>query len=586
MPDLKITGLTADTSPTSDDLIPTIHDPAGTPANRKVTLANAITKAHGLSDGLVKVATGTMSVVAATTASIAASTDKNYVTDAQATVIGNTSGTNTGDQTTVSGNAGSATVLQTARTIAGVSFNGSANITIAATNLSDSALLARLASPTFTGTVVLPASQAVNGVTLISGGAATEYLSRDGTYTTPAGGGGSPVGADTTVQIKDGSAFAAATGVTWAANQLLVAAQSASVVPQVVRMAASQTANAFEVQTSASAEQFGIREDGAIRLRDGGNAHPPTIKGANSGFGGAGAIYFGGRTARETAVGMSWTGNTGGVHVNSGGGFIFAATTDALSAQTAALTRVANGIVGVRGSSSGVGGTLSLIEQTAPAAPAANGAYIYADDNGGSTRLMVRFATGSAYQIASDGNTYFDTNVGIGVTPTARLHLAAGTASAGAAPFKLTSGTVNTTPEAGTLEFTNSETGLTFVAVATRRQVVLDTATQTVSGKRNQPRTNSTTNAATLAPDLSAANFYYRTTQTETLTISAPIGSPVIGETLYIEVSSVASQTLTINATYIPFGAAFPAATTAGKSFLMTATFNGTNWRTTWANQF
>ena len=36
----------------------------------------------------------------ATTADIAASTDKNYVTDAQAVVIGNTSGTNTGDNAT------------------------------------------------------------------------------------------------------------------------------------------------------------------------------------------------------------------------------------------------------------------------------------------------------------------------------------------------------------------------------------------------------------------------------------------------------------------------------------------------------
>lgn len=41
-------------------------------------------------------------------------------------------GTNTGDQTTVSGNAGSATVLQTARNINGVAFNGSANITVTA----------------------------------------------------------------------------------------------------------------------------------------------------------------------------------------------------------------------------------------------------------------------------------------------------------------------------------------------------------------------------------------------------------------------------------------------------------------------
>jgi hypothetical protein len=36
----KITDLTADASPTSDDLIETVNDPGGTPASRKVTLAN------------------------------------------------------------------------------------------------------------------------------------------------------------------------------------------------------------------------------------------------------------------------------------------------------------------------------------------------------------------------------------------------------------------------------------------------------------------------------------------------------------------------------------------------------------------
>jgi len=45
----------------------------------------------------------------ATTADIADSTNKRYVTDANLTVIGNTSGTNTGDQTSVSGNAGTVT---------------------------------------------------------------------------------------------------------------------------------------------------------------------------------------------------------------------------------------------------------------------------------------------------------------------------------------------------------------------------------------------------------------------------------------------------------------------------------------------
>jgi hypothetical protein len=42
------------------------------------------------------------------------------------------SGTNTGDQTSVSGNAGTATTLQTSRTIDGVAFNGSADITVIA----------------------------------------------------------------------------------------------------------------------------------------------------------------------------------------------------------------------------------------------------------------------------------------------------------------------------------------------------------------------------------------------------------------------------------------------------------------------
>jgi hypothetical protein len=43
---------------------------------------------------------------------------------------GSSSGTNTGDQTSVSGNAGTATALQTGRTINGTTFDGTANITI------------------------------------------------------------------------------------------------------------------------------------------------------------------------------------------------------------------------------------------------------------------------------------------------------------------------------------------------------------------------------------------------------------------------------------------------------------------------
>lgn len=89
--------------------------------------------------------------------------------------------------------------------------------------------------------------------------------------------------------------------------------------------------------------------------------------------------------------------------------------------------------------------------------------------------------------ISDAGNNYFAGSLGLGqTTPTAVLHLKAGTATASTAPLKFTAGTVNTTPEAGTMEFTNAEDGLTFTAVSTRRQVVLDTATQTLTNKTIQ----------------------------------------------------------------------------------------------------
>ena len=62
-------------------------------------------------------------------------------------------------------------------------------------------------------------------------------------------------------------------------------------------------------------------------------------------------------------------------------------------------------------------------------------------------------------------------NVGIGTTgPTAYLHLKAGTATASTAPLKLTAGTLNTTPEAGAIEFDG--TNLYFVNSAGERKTI------------------------------------------------------------------------------------------------------------------
>lgn len=67
----------------------------------------------GALSGALKATAGVVSG-SATTADVPASTDKNYVTDAQSTVLGNTSGTNTGDECGLSGRPFRATQTLTA----------------------------------------------------------------------------------------------------------------------------------------------------------------------------------------------------------------------------------------------------------------------------------------------------------------------------------------------------------------------------------------------------------------------------------------------------------------------------------------
>ncbi|NNM23022.1 MAG: hypothetical protein HKO54_05665 [Flavobacteriaceae bacterium] len=70
-------------------------------------------------------------------------------------------------------------------------------------------------------------------------------------------------------------------------------------------------------------------------------------------------------------------------------------------------------------------------------------------------------------------------NMGISESnPTATLHLRAGTATAGSAPIKLTSGTNLSTPEAGTIEYDGSNL---YFTPTTSRQVVMMGYTNTVS---------------------------------------------------------------------------------------------------------
>jgi uncharacterized protein (DUF2147 family) len=96
------------------------------------------------------------------------------------TFSGTSSGTNTGDQTSVSGNAGTATTLQTGRTIAitgdltwnSGSFNGSANVTAAGTLATVNSNVGTFGSGSLVPVITVNAKGLVTAVTTaaVSGG--------------------------------------------------------------------------------------------------------------------------------------------------------------------------------------------------------------------------------------------------------------------------------------------------------------------------------------------------------------------------------------------------------------------------------
>lgn len=225
------------------------------------------------------------------------------------------------------------------------------------------------------------------------------------------------------------------------------------------------------------------------------------------------------------------------------------------------LTRAVNTIT--NNLSTGVSGGQSVIGGNA------SGNNLTLSSTSNATKGKILFGT-SAYDEVND-------RLGIGTTsPTAVLHIKAGTATAGTAPIKLTSGTNLTTPEAGAMEYDG--TSLYFSPSTTRRTVVLDTATQTLTNKRINPRVQAVTSASTVTPSADNDDEVVITAQGAALTLANWSGTPVQGQAIIIRIKDDSTaRAITFDTLYRAVGAYLPTTTVIGKTVYIACIYNSTD---------
>jgi hypothetical protein len=165
----------------------------------------------------------------------------------------------------------------------------------------------------------------------------------------------------------------------WSSNILQIGAEAAgSGTLRNVQIPITDNGNLLIIGGTTSGTTFGVDEDGSLLVRR-----------QNSSAFGLSMGSRGGGTIHTLTLGASTRLAFSSVNQPDGDSTI-----------DVGLVRLTAGIIGVVDGSTG-GASIEFTEQTAPAAPAANGVRIYAVDNGsGKTQLMALFATGAAQQIA------------------------------------------------------------------------------------------------------------------------------------------------------------------------------------------
>jgi hypothetical protein len=129
----------------------------------------------------------------------------------------------------------------------------------------------------------------------------------------------------------------------------------------------------------------------------------------------------------------------------------------------------------------------------------------------------------------------------------------------------------------GTVAIANGGTGASTLAGAS---IATYTGTETLTNKRIDPRTITTTSTATLTPDISVDDQFNITAQAVGLTVAAPTGTPVDGNKIIFRIlDNGTAQTISWNATYTVIGVTLPTTTVVNKTTYVGCIYNANNTR-------
>jgi hypothetical protein len=499
----------------------------------------------------------------ATTADIADSSNKRYVNDAQLVVIGNTSGTNTGDQTSVTGNAGTVTTIN-GRITAGT------NITI-----------------TGAGTAASPYDISASG------------------------GGGSPGGSDTQVQFNDGGAFGGDSVFVWdKTNNRLGVGEG---TPTAALHVKSASGSAVKVVDSGGTVKLQIDDEGSTVFKNLGSGYGDQTQFIST-LSNASVTIEAPTASMYSELGMSVAFYSGGYRLTSSGNFETRASgnIDSFVIGTSKYTSRLNGDgLWLGNASSPVDPTARLdvdgnIKLTGRILGSGSGNYIswgdiaFGDIIGLGTFAAIGFNGSYGLKYRDNGGNIpytFDTSnmrvssgrqIGFSSSSTdAGTAADSGFARVGAASIKVTDGSTGR----GDLEVADEAYDATTwngSFEAPTKNAIRDkvetlatlTGTETLTNKRINPRVSSTASSATPTPNADTDDEYILTALAAGATFGAPTGTPVQGQAMFIRIKdNGTARTLAFNAIYRAIGVTLPTTTVISKTMYIGMVYNSTDSR-------